>query len=264
MGNRQYRFKYMPRLITAIGILTAAVAVSVTAANFVSLNGKFYITYPDNWHQVDFTTVDYYLSQSQPTGQTYQYEGVFAEKTGRPFYAGNYVLVTIDTVGNLTAKQRDSVISQLAASMGSTSATQPFDEFLKSGKTDIPCYDPATGMLGVLNDIRQGGQAARKGLLVLKFYNRGVVDFYFYSPDSLYEAAKPIFRQILASFSTDNLQAAAPKEPVKIADAEKLKSEPPAAERSKSSYVIFLAVLVVLFVVVVVVRKGRSKNTVRP
>jgi hypothetical protein len=263
MSIRQNRIGRSARILAMT--LTAAVllAASVAAANFVSLNGKFYITYPDNWHQVDFTTVDYYLSQNQPSSQTFQYEGVFAENSDHPFYAGNYLILTVDTVGNLTAKQRDSVMADLGGEPGQPPKTMSLDEFFETAQADVPVYDPATNMAAVLSDIRQPAQPVKKGLLVLKFYDRGIANFYFYSPDSLYDSAAPIFRKILASFSTENLQAAMPKESLKIASSEKMKSESSEAGKNRTSMIIIWSIAIVLIVAYVVHRKIKSGKTIR-
>jgi len=52
--------------------------------------------------------------------------------------------------------------------------------------------------------------------MVKKFYDKGVANFYFYSPDSLYEQSQLVFEAIANSFSAENVEAAIPIEEGKI------------------------------------------------
>ena len=60
-------------ILFALACLVALLPGSSTAENYVSLNGEFYITYPEGWYQVDYNTVDYYLFNEEANRESFRY-----------------------------------------------------------------------------------------------------------------------------------------------------------------------------------------------
>ena len=87
----------------------------------------------------------------------------------------------------------------------------------------------------------------------MKIYDKGIANFYFYSPDSVYQAGKAVFSDIVASFSTDNIEEAMPREDLKMADAER-----EGGGFGTTQIIILLVVLLVIIFVIYIVRKRNS------
>lgn len=250
--------------LRALACLLATVVVFVpcivTAGNFVSLNGRFFISYPENWHQVDFNTVDFYLAQTNATRQTFQYEGVFAPISDVAFQYGPYLILTVDTGTALDGRRVDSVLNELATGMGKQiSRTTTGDPFAGLTLTS-PVYDETSRLAVLLTAVGEAGEAPRTCLLAVKFFEHGTANFYFYAPDSLFAQVKPVFQSILTSFSTENLQAAMPKEELRLADAEKLKSGAPGESSTKRTTAIGGGAIVVILVAAMAARRRRQRQ----
>ena len=129
------------------------------------------------------------------------------------------MILTVDTVGELKEWQIDSVLIELAGAFGRLVKYNPVSDFLADPEPGIPSYDTVTQTVTILNEIPEQ-QALKMNLLVMKFYERGIATFYFYSPDSLFETSKFLFKRIVTSFSTENVEDALPKEQLKVADLE--------------------------------------------
>ena len=204
----------------------------VQAKTYVSLSGEFYINHPDDWEQIDFNTVDLFLARSGVEESMYNYDAVFAPSASTPFFSGNYLILTVEKVGELTDRGIDSVLDGFSETFKTGITYVPVDNFVADLKSNAPGYDRDNKVLTVLNDIYQGQEAVKKNLVMLKFYDQGIATFYFYSPDSLFEGGKQVFEDIVASFGTEDLESMIPREEVKVADIEtdaegNLKTEKP-------------------------------------
>ncbi len=186
--------------------------------NYVSWAGNFYITIPEGWEQIDYQTVDAFLLSSKASEDVLSYDAVFAPSTSAPFFIGDYLILTVDTVGEMSQIQIDSVLKIMETTFGKDVKYYPVADFLADMKSNEPSYDTDQKLATVINDIVHRDQITKKLMLVTKFYDRGVANFYFYSPDSLFEQSKDTFRQIVQSFSTENIEAAAGKARVKVAN----------------------------------------------
>ena len=245
----------MAHTTTIRALLLAAVLAASSAADtqtYVSLRGGFYITYPDDWAQVDYWLVDAHLRRNMTDEAILDYDAAFAMKDAPYFYSGDYLILTVDTLGELSDKQIDSVLNELSRSFGAEVSYDPVADFL----TDLPSntlgYDPETRTVTILNEITEQQQLLKKNLLMMKFYNRGIATFYFYSPDSLFETSKSLFEQIVASFSTENVEEALPKEHLKVADLEDAEGVyGDESKKSKKVYLYIGAALVLLIVVLI-------------
>jgi len=194
-------------------VLSLILTTAGLAATFTSYNGKFHFTYPDTWEQIDYQTADFYIRQA--TGAV-DYEAVFAAKDSPAVFEGVYVIMTLDTTGELTPQQIDSAVGVVRESFDRELRELPLDSFVGGLTEEIVAYDSTNKILAALSDVSEEGSAPRKNILVQKFYDRGMANFYFYSPDSLLTESLGSLTEMLASFSTDMTQRAT--EPVKIAD----------------------------------------------
>ncbi len=207
-------------------------ATGVQAKTYVSLNGEFYINHPDEWEQVDFNTVDLFLTRSGVEQSMYDYDAVFAPSASTPFFSGDYLILTVEKVGELTDHGIDSVLEGFSETFKAGITYVPTDNLVADLKSNAPAFDRDNKILTVLNDIYQGQEIVKKNLVMLKFYDQGIATFYFYSPDSLFDDSKQVFEDIVASLGTEDLESMIPREEVKVADIEtdaegNLKSEKP-------------------------------------
>lgn len=247
----------MKRSAAIIAALLTVMATTVLASTYVSHMGQFYITYPDDWEQIDYNTVDLFLTRSGAEQQMYDYDAVLAPSTSSPFFAGDYLILTVEKTGELSDEQIDSILADYANTFQKGIVNLTTDEFPADVDSDAPVYDPAKKVITVLNDIYQGQQVIKKNLIMVKFYEHGIASFYFYSPDSLFQASKATFENIFASFSSENLDAAIPPEEVKVADIET--DAEGRMKQSRSNIYLYLAfavlICLVLFGVFVRLRK---------
>jgi hypothetical protein len=207
--------------ILALHVLVLTLLIpGLQAKTYLSLSGQFHITYPDDWEQIDFNTVDLFLARSEADPSIYEYDAVLAPSSSSPFFAGDYLILTIDTVGELTSGELDSVLNEFSESFQAGITDLPLSNAMADLKSNAPSYDVESKVITVLNDILLGQETVKKNLVMVKFYEKGVANFYFYSTDSLFETSKHVFQNIVASFSTENLDAALPREDVKVADIE--------------------------------------------
>lgn len=236
----------LKRIITLVVVATVLVvlAAAVCAKTYVSLNGEFYITYPDDWEQIDYNTVDLFLSRSGADETMYEYDAVLAPSASSPFFTGDYLIVTVEKTGELSNQLIDSVLAEYADSFQKGIANMATDEFMADLKSNSPVYDADKKVMTVLNDIYQGQEIVKKNLIMVKFYEKGIASFYFYSPDSLFQSSKVLFEDIFESLSTENLQAAMPSEEVKVADIET--DDEGRLKDSDSNLFLYLAVAVVI------------------
>lgn len=246
-------------LILLTGLLST---LTVSAENYVSYEGKFYITIPDDWTQVDYRTVDAFLARNKASTETFQYEAVFAPKTSLPFFAGDYLILNVDSVGEMSQERIDSTLTELKKIFGKSIKYEPVSNLLADLKSSTPVYDEKMKTVSIINRIVENGQPVKKNLLVMKFYDQGIASFYFYSPDSLYEQSHQIFLDIINSFSSENYKDAAPKENLKIADVDKrdYEAENPVKETASGNNknLLFWAVAVVLIIIIITRRKKRK------
>jgi hypothetical protein len=230
-------------------VLSLFLTAAVLADTFVSYNGKFHITYPQTWEQVDYQTADFYIRQA--TGSL-EYEAVFASKDSPAVFEGVYVILTIDTAGALDQTQIDSATGVILESFGRNLIELPLASFATDLTDAIVGYDRDNQLLAVMSDVTEEGAAPRKNILVQKFYDRGMANFYFYAPDSLLTESMGTFSEMLASFSTGTVQADA--EPVKVADIESRKSS------DSTNNIIMYAGLFVILLCLILVRLRQRKR----
>ena len=232
-----------------VGALFLFGVASATAGDFVSFNGKFHITYPENWKQVDYSTADYYIGQAK--GEL-NYEAVFHKEDSLPLFEGSYLILTIDTVGNLTQQQIDSVLDVLTGAFDKQIAESSPEEFLVEANKEVIVYDRENQAVAIISDVTEEEVGPRRNVLAMKFFEQGIANFYFYSPGPSFETCLPEFRAILASFATGTLERSAQAEPVRIADIED--------DGGSGTVFAYIPVAVVLAIVIgIVVRRRRRR-----
>jgi hypothetical protein len=232
-------------------------ADSASAETFVSSQGEFYFVYPEDWNQIDYNTVDYYLSVSAADSQAFDYEAAFAPDSSRPFHSGNYLILTFDEVGRLTDRQIDSVVNELSRSFDGNVSYLPTDDFLADLSSESVNYDRTKKLVSVLSNVFNQGEVARKNLWIMRFCEKGIANFYFYSPVSSFRQSKAQFETILNSFSTENIEAAMPQETLKLADIE---TDDDDSGITGVALIILAAIIVLLAVVIGMRRKTRSRT----
>jgi hypothetical protein len=230
--------------------------VAVSAKTFVSFNGKFHIVYPDNWEQIDFRSVDFYLTRSKPNPELLVYEAVMAPISDQKFFEGPYLLLTVDTSGEMTGPAKDSALAAIAREFSMKIDSSFSGDLFANLRPDTPLYDARTGLLAVETDIHEGRTLTKRNLLVIRLYERGLANFYFYAPDSLWKSAVPVFAQIARSFTPGTPQAEPAKESVKIADID---TGEKTSSPSLTTWLIPPSVIVILIALIVAVRKRKER-----
>ena len=89
----------------------------------------------------------------------------------------------------------------------------------------------------------------------MKFFEKGLANFYFYAPDTLFDSSSTVFNNILESFSYGNIDSLLSEESLKTADIDDISSG------SESSKEIPVAVMIGLLIVIIVIVAKRKKKT---
>ncbi len=250
-------------IMSILCLLVIAGAQATRAGQFVSLNGKFQITYPDNWEQLDYRIVDSALFGGRP----FAYEGAFAPKSSPLFLLGNYLVVTVDTVGPSTQHQIDSMLSSWGATLGAATKTYgPAEDFAAFWRPVEVSYWPVSRLASVYTETKPIQGQHTRNQLVVKFYDRGTVNFYFYGADTAWTTFQPIIESVVKSFTTENIQSSLSHDQVKVVDAEQLQSRSDGSSASTgiSRSVIIYGSIAVLLILIFVIRVALRKKSGTP
>ncbi|MFZ5981427.1 MAG: hypothetical protein ACOYVF_12440 [Candidatus Zixiibacteriota bacterium] len=241
-------------MVLAILLFIGLSAGALKAENFVSFNGGFFIVLPENWYQVDYKTVDFYLFSGQADEESFKYEGVFADRENVPFHNGAYLILTLELVGDQSNKQVDSVLKDLDSIFNDGKKYFPAGDLSTDLNADVPYYNRDKRTISVMTEITGDDSTVKKNVWVKKFYDKGIANFYFYSPDSTFQTNKALFNDILNTFQTENIETAAPKEKLELA---KIRNEKNSADNVEKS--IPYAVLVVIIIVIIIGIKKKKR-----
>lgn len=244
----------MKKIILTIIVLSLVASSAITAAPYVSLAGKFHVTYPDTWHQIDFATVDHFLTQGRSDPAMLDYEAVFADKAAFPFFNGEYLILTFDAYPVFGQEQIDSVLRGLDYTFRKGAKHYPVGDLLANLESGGSNYDQQAQLFTTLSDIVEKGKVVKKSLLIIKFFERGYASFHFYAPDSTYETAHPTFLEIVNSFSTENIEDAMPKETLTVADID------PNENKSENNNTVIYSVLGTMMLIVVILLRRKKKS----
>jgi hypothetical protein len=231
------------RTILLAALILAALTAAAVAEPYVSFNGQFRIDLPDTWHRLDYRTVDYYLYQGTTDPEALNYEAVFSPYEGKRFADSVYLILTIDSVGTLAESQIDSVLEELGESFGKELTRDTSARPLTGIESKAPVYNPDDSTVAVVSELTQPDGVNKTSLLIMKFYELGIANFYFYAPDSTFKQDREVFANVVRSFTTKNLEMTVPKEEVKVADVKM---------RNKGTFGTWLYVVIVLAAVIAV------------
>ncbi len=242
-------------IMIGLAVLTLLNSSDASTDTYVSFKGKFYIQYPEDWLQVPYLTADMFFSRSGTEPSALNYEAVFAPKSSSPFFATDYFILTVDTLEWLYDYQIDSVVDEMIKTFGKDMEYFPSWDHPTDLKSNTPVYDKNNKILTVINDVVAGDRIVKKNMMVKKFHDKGVANFYFYAPDSTFEKSKTIFQGIVNSFSTENVNQAVPKEEGQVSDP---------TDKDKLNFRQMLipigAAFIILLILLARIRKSKTKK----
>lgn len=251
--------------IGIILIVLLCLSVQAEPKRYISFNGEFYFDYPEDWIQLDYRLVDHFLKLNKAGKTTLDYEAAFCPIVSDPFWSNAYFILSIDTIGDLSGKQIDSVINDLSKSFGVGIKYFPVADFMTDLKSNAPSYDRDQKVITIINDIYEKQKLLKRHLYAMKFYEKGIATFYFYAPDSIFDSNTEIFNDVLHSFISGNIDSILPKEKLEVADIDEddINKESVSVDDSESSdtgsrIAIFAALVVVM---IVILRKFKKKNS---
>jgi hypothetical protein len=252
----------MNYLKTAILLIIISAPLLSAEEVLVNWNAGYYVAYPEDWYHVPYRDVNIFLTTQQVSKLEFDYDAVLARKSDRPFYEEPYIFLSSVLVGEQAPQQIDSVLRFVSKEYRSNyieASISPGDKKLGLNR---PIYDKS--LKAIVVKTRVTSEFTDKMLLeVRKFYENGVALFLCYSPKDDYNEVQPIFIDIIASFSTKDLDKVAPKDSFTIVDLSERElsaydendfPEPDGADKgmsSKTKRTIFIFVLIVIIVGVI-------------
>ncbi len=241
-----------------IGLLLLLALPAAANQYFISFNGKFYFEYPESWEQVPFTTVNFFLSRQSRDGTIPAYEVVLAPRDTIPFHEQEYLFLTVDTVGELTGAAPDSLMSTLREVFGGEILKQPLSDFANPILQTSIVYDESRGIIATLTGDRFGDEVLRRNLLVIKLYERGVANFYVYSPVERFDKVAALFAGMIGSFSTGE---PLPEQiaPVRVAEID-LESESAGGSTTIPNWIYIIAAVLLLGIALIAFRRRRGSE----
>jgi len=237
-------------LVVLIGLVV--MSTNVVAGTFVSFNGKFSFTYPDSWAQVDYQTAEFYLTRGDPENEV-DFEAVFSEKETFVLFQGQYLILTVDTVGGLSPEQIDSVMADMSEEFDRPINETAPEVFMTGSSRDSIMFDRANNLVAIETEVAGNDSGPRVNLLVMKFYEQGIANYYFYTPTVEFIPSLPTYRGMVTSFSTQELvDALRSDDEVRIADLDN-------DDDSVGRYSLMFGGLFIILVIVLAMRI-RSRN----
>lgn len=243
------------RMLLSLPILSCAL-VSANAANYVSFEGQYTISYPDDWGQVEFQRVDEYLAKLGVDRAAFSYEAVLAPQASPLFYEGTYAIVTLEKVGQLSGTQIDSVLKSIQDSFGQVVVRSPGAGLDSMTSALLPQYDDQIKTLALIMEPQARDVYPKRTLLATRFFEHGIANFYFYAPDSTWAQDRTTFINILSSFSTESPETALPVESLKVVDPKDLQER----SESRSRQPLYWGGGAVAIIVILLARKLRRRR----
>lgn len=227
---------------------------AASAANFVSFNGKFHFSYPNSWAQVDYQTADFYLSRGDPDVEV-EFEALFSEREIFVLFQGQYLILTVDTIGTLSTDQVDSVLTDISAEFDRPVKECSTTDFMTRASRDSILFDRENGLVAIETEVAGDDSGPRISLLVMKFYKHGIANYYFYTPRIEFEASLPVYKSMVTSFSSEDMATALQSdEPVRVADLDE-------NESNNGRFVALFGGLVAILIVIIASRaKAKREN----
>ncbi len=147
--------------------------------------------------------------------------------------------------------ENNSCVNYIIECIQSTKNTSVWDQ-LADTNSFISVYDKENKIIFIQSDITQGVQILKRSIFIKKMYDKGVAEFYFFAPHETFESSKEVFKNIVISFSTENVDQALPTEELKVAELED------DTEYSRTTMIALAAAL--LIIIAVIVRKMKLAN----
>lgn len=257
--------RYKVIFLSIIFIVLLCFNIQAEPKRYISLNGEFYFDYPEDWIQLDHRLIDHFLQLNKAGKTTLDYEAAFCPLNSDPFWTGPYFIFSIDTVGDFSEKQIDSVLDNLSKSFGTGFKYFPVADFMTDLKSNAPSYDRNQKVITIINDIYEKQKLLKRHLYAMKFYEKGIATFYFYAPDSIFDKSSVIFHEILQSFTSGDIESVLPQEKLEIAKINEsdINKKSVSTDNKESSntglnIAIFSGLIVALFIVL---RRFKKKNS---
>jgi hypothetical protein len=259
---------FLAMIIAALLVVPSA----LTGNTFVDWRGGFYVSYPEDWFHVPYSTVDIFLQTQGVDPSQFDFDAVLAKKTDRPFFQEPYVFITLNADWQLSGREIDSVLKSISAQYGKDYVEGSLKTADLVFTFNRPVYDRSLNAVAVVRPITTD-VANKISMEIRKFYEKGVAVFLCYAPSEMYEANKPIFISMLNSFSTKDLDKVAPKESLKVVDLSQRQSSAAGQAESESggdgtntsggnkTMIILLIVLVVLGAGILSIWVNKKKKT---
>lgn len=198
------------KLILILVMVALVLSGSMASAeNYVNFKGGFYFEIPEGWDNVDYMVVDYFLSYSDTSAEVFNYEVVYAPTLSETYLEQAYVVVTFDSIGNLSKAESDSILKAIARNYSHEVFDGPIVQFMSDLIPGKPQVNLEQKAVSVMVEMAQQPGAKKQLWQYMQLNDIGLVSLYFYAPDSLFEANKPIFDAIVNSLSFENLRQAA-------------------------------------------------------
>lgn len=207
MKNRKNRENRLIIILAIVAILISSGLAS--AENYVNFKGGFYFQIPEGWDKVDYRVVDYYLSYSDTSREVLNYEAVYAPLANARYMDQVYVVVTFDSLGTLSNRESDSILSAIASSYSRDIFDAPIVQMMTDLVPGKPRINRDQKAVSIMVDMAYNPESKKKLWQYMRLNDVGLISLYFYSPDSLFEEAKPVFDGIVSSLSFENLRQAA-------------------------------------------------------
>jgi hypothetical protein len=250
------------KLLLVLSLLIAFCALTVQAGQYASLGGKFKISYPDDWTLLDYNYVDSVLFDGRPG----KYEAVFAPSGAQDFTASGWVVLTVDLFGTSTQHIIDSSLDIWKRALKlDVRKYSPEESFTAVWKSKEIAYWPKDSLAALCNDPDVTLNEHVRNQLVVKFFERGSANFYFYGPDSLWDAMQPKVQLIVGSFTTINYESALPHDEITIVDSAQFTSRTtPASSESTGkrgfSFAIYGGSAVAIIIIALAARRHRGRK----
>lgn len=246
-----------------------------SAKTYINWNAGYYIIYPEDWYQVAFGTVDFFLNSQNVNPETYTYDAVLAQSGNPAFFKVPYAFLHFQPVGELSDKEIDSALDKLSKEFGHSWTEGSLKDTNRNFLMEHPVYDKS--MKAVVIKSRITSEVTDKYMLEIhKFFKNGVFVLLGYSPKESYNEAKKIYLSMLQSFSDENLESVAPKDSFKIVDISGRKAptyndedfpEPGSKENMSDQtkriiYIVILVVIVAAVIVAIFIKKIKIQNKI--
>jgi|WetSurMetagenome_2_1015567.scaffolds.fasta_scaffold83424_2 hypothetical protein len=240
------------------------------AENYVNWRGGFWISLPDGWEKVDYRLADQYLSMMDTSNTVFNYEAIFAPKTSDPFVADAYLVITFDSIGQMSPARADSFLTYTAKEYSRQIFEAPIVQLMSDLTPGQPKINREEKSLSVLSEMAYRSENKRYLWLFMRVNDRGVVSLYCYCPEKTFERNKAQLEGIIKSLSFEGLKEAAGEEKgsfTQIKGNENPVTTPGGGSSSGLSGSMLIIILVVAGVIVlalvwfVVIRPRINKGT---